>query len=253
MTEPVTRCDLVYDEAHDLRLDLHLAPEPASAPVVLYVHGGGFARGARADHPDRLAGLAAAGLTVASVDYRLAPDVRHPAAIEDVIAAAAYLVREAGALGLPAGPLGAIGASAGGYLVSMAALTGAAMTIAAVSPWFAPFDFVATSRRTPLEQRALPVGFEINLLGDLNPERLRGASATSVDLSAAPAFLLCHGDSDRIVAPDQSEAMHRALLAAGRDSTLVLLGGAGHEDARFDRAPHLPLVAGWFRSVLGPR
>lgn len=239
-----------YAERHDLRLDLYRGPQPDRDPLVLYVHGGGFRRGSRTDHPDRLRALRDAGLSVASVDYRLAPDARYPDPIHDVAEAAAFLRREGATLGVRTGRIGAIGASAGGYLVAAASLrpeTG----IAAVSPWFAPFDLWASSRRSPLEQELRPVGYELDLLGDLDPSALREASPAHRDLSTAPPFLLVHGDRDVLVPLEQSLLMHEALLRAGRESTMLRLGGAGHEDPRFDGGPVVQTVAAWFRAVLG--
>jgi predicted esterase len=45
---------------------------------------------------------------------------------------------------------------------------------------------------------------------------------------AAPGFLLLHGDDDRIVTPAQTALLHRALVAAGADSTRYELAVAGH-------------------------
>jgi dipeptidyl aminopeptidase/acylaminoacyl peptidase len=44
----------------------------------------------------------------------------------------------------------------------------------------------------------------------------------------APPFLIVHGDADRTVLPSQSEMLHEALQAAGIESTLHLVPGAGH-------------------------
>ncbi len=58
-----------------------------------------------------------------------------------------------------------------------------------------------------------------------------GATETNpVDLvrADAPAFLILHGDDDRIIPPAQTLALHRALREAGAESTYHLLAGAGH-------------------------
>jgi acetyl esterase/lipase len=233
-----------------LALDLHLAAD-REAPVVLYVHGGGFARGSRSDDAERIASLVSAGVTIASIDYRLSPAVRYPEPIADVVAAARFLRTASADFGVRTERIGAIGASAGGYLVTMAALM-APGALDAVSPWFAPFDLWTSSRRSPLEQRMAPVTFEANLLETLDDASLREASPISHDLGAAPPFLLVHGDRDRIVASAQSQAMHAVLQRAGRSSTLMLVGGAGHEDPRFDAGSVPAAVAGWLRGVLDP-
>jgi acetyl esterase/lipase len=61
-------------------------------------------------------------------------------------------------------------------------------------------------------------------------QRYRTADANPIDLirPGAPAFLLFHGDDDRIIPPAQTLRLHQALRAAGVDSTHYLLAGAGH-------------------------
>jgi acetyl esterase/lipase len=222
---------------------------------VLYVHGGGFETGDRGQHAeDRLPGLAARGLTIASLDYRLAPDAAHPGPIDDVRTAARYLARHCGDLGLPPGPLGAIGVSAGGYLAAAAALDGprtGAGAIHAVSPWSAPADLWTTSRRSPLEAgRGIPPLFEENLVPGRPPASLRDIGLVDRDLTGAPPFLLMHGSLDIIIPAAQSRALHDALQRAGVNSMLLEIGGAGHDDPRFDGGLVLDVVATWFRTTL---
>ena len=60
--------------------------------------------------------------------------------------------------------------------------------------------------------------------------RYRAVEANPIDLvrPGAPAFLLLHGDDDRIIPPAQTLLLHQALRAAGADSTHYLVAGAGH-------------------------
>jgi len=48
--------------------------------------------------------------------------------------------------------------------------------------------------------------------------------------AATPPFLLLHGTGDVLIAPSQTQRVHKALLAAGVESTRYLLQGAGHGD-----------------------
>ena len=90
---------------------------PAPSPAVLYVHGGGFVTGDMDTH-DPLCRLIAsrAKLRVISVDYRLAPEHRFPAALDDAVAAFRDVVRRADALGVDATRIAVSGDSAGGNL-----------------------------------------------------------------------------------------------------------------------------------------
>jgi dipeptidyl aminopeptidase/acylaminoacyl peptidase len=83
-----------------------------------------------------------------------------------------------------------------------------------------------------------------------DPERARRASPLSWVSATAPPFLIEHGDRDRMVPPAESAALHDALVRAGAASTLVTVGGGGHEDPRFDSAGHLALTAAFLTSAL---
>lgn len=93
---------------------------PAAAPALIYLHGGGFVIGSRATHDGLCRQLAnEAGCTVISVDYRLAPEHKFPAAVEDAFAAALWIERNATALGIDANRLAIGGDSAGGNLATV--------------------------------------------------------------------------------------------------------------------------------------
>lgn len=83
-------------------------------PAILYLHGGGYVVGGLESHDDICAEIrAATGLTVVCADYRLSPEHRHPAALEDALAVARALAVD--------GPILLAGDSAGGNLAAAAA------------------------------------------------------------------------------------------------------------------------------------
>ncbi len=87
--------DLTIDTpAGPLRVRLYQPAEPATRGVCLYFHGGGWALNSVDTHDDLVRRLcAAAGCTMVSVDYRLAPEHPYPAAVEDAYSALQW-VRE---------------------------------------------------------------------------------------------------------------------------------------------------------------
>jgi acetyl esterase/lipase len=91
-------------------------------PLVLYFHGGGFVVG-NLDLGNWICGSVAAqvGAVVVSVDYRLAPTHRFPAAVEDCYAVLAWAADNAAELGAT-GPVGVMGESAGGNLAAVTCL-----------------------------------------------------------------------------------------------------------------------------------
>jgi acetyl esterase/lipase len=90
---------------------------------VTYYHGGGWLLGSVQAYDIVCRALAnAAGAIVVSVDYRLAPEHRFPAAVEDAYAAAAWLARNAGELGGDPSRIAVAGDSAGGNLAAVVSL-----------------------------------------------------------------------------------------------------------------------------------
>jgi epsilon-lactone hydrolase len=88
-------------------------PGPDTGTVILYLHGGGYGVGSIASHRHLVAQLALASAARAfSIDYRLAPEHQFPAAVEDAVAAARWLLRQ----GVKPGRLVFAGDSAGGGL-----------------------------------------------------------------------------------------------------------------------------------------
>jgi acetyl esterase len=92
-------------------------------PAYVYFHGGGWVIGSLDTHDVLCRQLtAASGASVVSVDYRLAPEHKFPAAADDAWAATGWIVAHAGELGLDAGRLAVGGDSAGGNLAAVVAL-----------------------------------------------------------------------------------------------------------------------------------
>lgn len=113
--------------------DLTIADRPARlyrppgtgvpAPVLLYLHGGGWVLGDIASYDAVARRLAAAcTATVISLDYRRAPEHRHPAALDDTTNAVAWIADHAADLGIDPVRIGLAGDSAGGHLAAAASL-----------------------------------------------------------------------------------------------------------------------------------
>lgn len=120
---PVVASDQAYGPHERHRLDLYGRPS-AAAPVLLFVHGGGFRMGDKAADgwPNAAVGRWAAqqGLLGAVMNYRLAPDHEWPAGGEDVLAALDWLTDNAARFGGDPDRIVVIGTSAGAVHVATA-------------------------------------------------------------------------------------------------------------------------------------
>ena len=95
----------------------------APRPVMLYFHGGGYVKGGIEESDAFCRNLArVTGHIVLSVDYRLAPEHRFPAAHDDAVAATVWAAEHTVELGATAGPVVVCGESAGGNLAALTCL-----------------------------------------------------------------------------------------------------------------------------------
>jgi acetyl esterase len=102
-----------------LRIRLYSPSKTKILPGLIYFHGGGLVAGSLDTHDSIGRALSnAGGVRVVSVDYRLAPEHRFPAAVEDAKAAARYIGAHAADLGIDAARLGICGDSAGATLAA---------------------------------------------------------------------------------------------------------------------------------------
>lgn len=236
-----------------LLLDLY-TPRTTPAPVVLFLHGGGWRLGTRSVfcptwrgwHPDPFHRLVDAGFAVASVDYRLSGEARFPAQLHDVTAALRWLRLRADELGLDAARVVAWGESAGAHLAALLGLTAGRTgltelvggdptpAVAGVVDWYGPADLLTMqdqARADAVARSDAPDSRESLLIGAAPteaPELARRASPVTHVHAGAPPFHIAHGTDDRFVPAAQSRELAEALRAAGVPVGLTLVPGADH-------------------------
>lgn len=210
-------------------------------PAVLAVHGGGFRRGSRTSYHDLCIKLAQRGYVAATASYRLAPRHQFPAPVEDVKAAVRFLRANAGKYGIDPAYIGAVGASAGGHLVLMLALTpddqslegtgphqGVSSRVQAVVNYYGPTDL--TKSYEPGKSVDAAEVLPMFLGGDLEHNRKQHLLASPlyyVTPRAAPVLSL-HGTKDRYVAYEHSVWLTEKLKAAGVPAELETFPDADH-------------------------
>ncbi len=260
-----------------LLLDLY-TPAGPPAPVVLFLHGGGWRLGTRSVfcptwrdwRPDPFGRLVAAGFAVASVDYRLSGEAVFPAQLQDATAALRWLRTRADELGVDADRVVAWGESAGGHLAALLGLTAgrpdltelvggeATAPVAGVVDWYGPANLQtvqAQARPDAIARSDAPDSRESLLVGApvaQAPELARRASPVTYVHAGAPPFHLAHGSDDRFVPAGQSEELAGALRAAGVPVELTIVPGADHMwRAAADPEAVLDAAVGFARRVLG--
>ncbi|SIT83625.1 alpha/beta hydrolase [Microbacterium sp. RU33B] len=221
-----------WEEFRPLSLDLR-APDVDGAPVVVFLHGGGWLRGSRkvftpglsdAQSFDR---IVAAGFAVASCEYRLSGEARFPAQLDDVETAIEWLARHGGEYGVDASRLVLWGVSAGATLAALAGL--GRDDVRGVVDWFGPADLFAMADHpmgdAPEDTR------EARWLGGPAasvPALARAASPALQVHAAAPPFHIAHGTADEHVPFAQSAALAAALHTVGADVELLAVEGGRH-------------------------
>lgn len=197
-----------------------IEPRGRTAGWLVWAHGGSWHRGSAQDWHHPCADLAAtAGVTVASVDYRLAPQHRHPAALQDMVAALGWAARRAGADGVP---VAVGGDSAGGTVAACAALVqrDRGMDLAAQVLAYPPIDPLCRAASYHRDPTAFPQAetltaawrsYRDNRLGS-HPAHY-STPLESPDLTGAAAAIIAVGTLDPVV--DDVRDYRERLLAAG--------------------------------------
>jgi pectinesterase len=121
----VTGVAYVRRGSRDLELDLYMpaARGTAPRPAIVFVHGGGWRTGVRANFAPMAIRMAERGYVAATIDYRLSPEAPYPAAIHDVKAAVRWVRAHASDYGIDPDRIAVAGGSAGGQIAALTGVT----------------------------------------------------------------------------------------------------------------------------------
>lgn len=195
----------------------------ANLPVVVFFYGGSWQAGRRADYPFVAADLARRGHVVVVPDYRLYPEVRFPAFLQDAAAAVAVARRRARDWGGDPDRVVLMGHSAGAHIAAMLALDPRWLAAAGDSRdrlagaigLAGPYDFLPITGRTIREVFA-------------NAADLRDTQPISFADRHAPPLLLLHGSDDTTVLPRNSQVLAERISRDGGRAEVKLYEGVGH-------------------------
>ena len=243
-----------------VELEAWVPASQAPVPVVVWVHGGGYAGGDRRRTPDPqrftklFPSVLAAGMALVSIDYRLGREAVFPAAVHDAKSALRWLARYADDLGIDASRIGMWGESAGGHLAGFVTSTqgnpawdgeqgvrAAGGEIHAFVSWYGAMDLPTIVRPgvTPEIEAAFggnvpefikfpPEYFNLGADRWQEPELRATASPSTHATQSMPPTLFIHGEADRMVPIQQSELMLERLQGVGSNAALIRIPGADH-------------------------
>jgi acetyl esterase len=198
----------------------------ATLPAVAYFHGGGWVQGDLESHHGLCARLALhAGVLVVAVDYRLAPEHKFPAAVEDSLAAYRFLRSRGREIGADPGRVGVAGDSAGGNLSAVVSQLAARseLPVPACQVLIYPavdFFFETASHRDLEHGHVIPRDrilwyAEQYLRGQADRTDPRAAPVRTTDLTGQPAALVITAGFDPL--RDEGRVYADRLREAGVD------------------------------------
>jgi acetyl esterase/lipase len=201
--------------------DLYLPDGQGPHPVAVVIHGGGWSGRDRTDMEDISKRLASQGIAAYNINYRLAPEHRFPAQVDNVRAALQWLVTEADSYALDPERIYTVGYSAGAHLALLAATDPQAPTVHAVIAGGTPTDLTRYPE-SPYVKKLMGISI------DEDPDAYRSASPLYQVTPDHPPVFLYHGRLDAIVHYRNAILLKEALEDAGVPVTLHTRPLLGH-------------------------
>ena len=226
------RVPITGGEQHPLLLDLYHPRSGPALPLLVYVHGGGWAKGTRQALYRRVpALLASRRYAIATIEYRTSNQAVWPAQIHDCKGAIRWLRAHAARYRIDPRRVAAFGTSAGGHLVAMLGASGGVAELEGTTGGHADqssrvqavIDFCG-----PTDLVGIGLKGRISALVGGDEAKLRSATVQTHLDPGDPPVLICQGLNDRVVPPEQSRALSRALRQHGIPHELHLLEGVSH-------------------------
>ncbi len=193
------------------------------APLLVFIHGGGWSGGDRADYLVYLTNFAQMGYVTATVSYRFVKDAPYPACVEDITDAVQFLYQNGGKYNYDPDRICLIGGSAGSHLAMLAAygwkkkgpsesasLATNKHKIKAVVEIYGPTDLTTEYART----HPTTTGFIAHSYQEA-PQLYAEASPVTYLNKTNPPTLILHGTRDMLVPISQAELLHHKLDSLG--------------------------------------
>jgi len=229
------KSDLAYGDDPLQKLDVYLPDAPVKAPVMVYIHGGGWAKGDKAAVGAKPAFFNDKGWIFVSVNYRLLPEGKHPVNVNDVALAIAMVHNKAAEKGGDPDKIFVMGHSAGAHLAALVAtdpkpLEKAGKTLSILKGVIS-LDTNAYDLPALVGTAAKPFydsvfGSDPAILRDASP-RLHVAAGKNI-----PPFLICYsrgmGKNAEPVRSGAAESFRSSLEKAGIPAAVIDASDRNH-------------------------
>jgi len=217
--------DLTYAAGGRGGVDVYAPADARDAPVVMFLYGGGWEAGERGMYRFVGASLAAGGVVCMIPDYRVYPEVRFPAFVEDAARAVAWGHAHAAEHGGSPERMMLMGHSAGAHIAAMLALNPVFLRGEGLDPAMlkgviglaGPYDFL------PLRTRQLRAIFGTEA-------QWPASQPVNFVTPGAPPMLLATGNQDSVVLPRNSESLAAAMLRVAAPVRSIVYPGLGHSE-----------------------
>jgi len=233
--------DIEYANPDNQHLQVDLAmPKKAEGtlPAIVCIHGGGFRAGKRTGYDKMVQTLAQHGYVAITVEYRLAPAYKFPAAVQDCKTAVRWLRANAAKYHVDPKRIGVMGGSAGGHLALYLGATAGrpefegegnndqSSAVSCVVSYYGPSDFTKSYGASVDAAEVLPLFLGGNL-EEKHREHIIASPLYWVTPDAPPTLCI-HGTDDKYVAYAQAQWMVDKLKASAVEAELMTIEGAGH-------------------------
>ncbi|MFM6977151.1 MAG: alpha/beta hydrolase fold domain-containing protein [Micrococcales bacterium] len=261
---PVTTADGYkrYDVSYSIKLgfrpielELFVPESQVPIPLIIWIHGGGYAGGTRKEEApwiekaNYVGKSLMRGFAIARIDYRLGREASFPEAVHDAHAALRWLAKFSPQLNLNISKVVVWGASAGAHLGALTVNTfgdpyfegtdgaepSSDLKVVGFVDWFGASDLNTivrpmdgTDAALPEVARFPPEYFNLGEDRWQSAEWRKKASPTTYIHEGSPETLLVHGDADSMVPIQQSHVLMEKLAQAGVPHELVSIPGAEH-------------------------
>jgi len=217
-----------------LQLDMYIPDNiQKPAPLLVFIHGGGWRSGNRSDYLVYLIDFARRGYITATVSYRFLSDSCYPACVVDISDAVKWFFKNGDTYGYDPDRIALIGGSAGAHLALLTAYgwkkqgsdadSSGSKHIKAVVDIYGPYDLTTQYART----HHLVTTFIDHSYED-SPDLYREASPKKYLNKGDPPTMIIHGSSDELVPISQSDSLAAKLSSLGIPYVYYRLPGWPH-------------------------